>query len=248
MSPARSSAHLRWLGAALLALAAHGVAIAQAAPVGTSIYTCVNAKGQNLRSDRPIAECNDREQRVLNRDGSFQRMLPPMLTIEERSQREAAERIAAAEKAARREAERSDRLLMQRYPSETSHTKAREAALDTVRYAIKQSELRLKDLDKERKPLLEEAEFYKNRPLPPKLKQQFDAFEATAEAQRLLMLNQQAEMQRINAVYDTELARLRLLWAGAQPGTLGPMSAPTQQLPQANVTPIVAKSVSTQRQ
>ena len=40
------------------------------------------------------------------------------------------------------------------------------------------------------------------------------------QAQRDIILNQQAEMGRINAFYDTELARLRKLWAGATPGSL----------------------------
>jgi hypothetical protein len=31
---------------------------------------------------------------------------------------------------------------------------------------------------------------------------------------------------RINKLYDTELDRLRQLWGGAQPGSLGPMAAP----------------------
>ena len=29
------------------------------------IYTCTDAKGRKLTSDRPIPECHDREQRVL---------------------------------------------------------------------------------------------------------------------------------------------------------------------------------------
>ena len=35
--------------------------------------------------------------------------------------------------------------------------------------------------------------------------------------------NQQIEVVRINALYDTELARLKKLWAGASPGSLGPV-------------------------
>ena len=36
-----------------------------------------------------------------------------------------------------------------------------------------------------------------------------------------LIANQQAEMGRINALYDAELARLRKLWSGASPGSMG---------------------------
>ena len=35
--------------------------------------------------------------------------------------------------------------------------------------------------------------------------------------------NQQSEMARINAGFDAELVRLKKLWAGATPGSLGPL-------------------------
>ena len=65
-----------------------------------------------------------------------------------------------------------------------------------------------------------------NKPLPTKLKQKLDANDAALEAQRSLVQNQQTEVVRINELYDVELARLRKLWGGAQPGSLGPV--PTQ--------------------
>jgi hypothetical protein len=37
----------------------------------------------------------------------------------------------------------------------------------------------------------------------------------------VLIQNQQAEIVRINALFDTELARLKQLWAGAPPGSMG---------------------------
>ena len=39
--------------------------------------------------------------------------------------------------------------------------------------------------------------------------------------QRSLIQNQQAEIIRVNALYDAELQRLSKLWSGVQPGTLG---------------------------
>ena len=202
-----------------------------------NIFTCTNAKGQHLRSDRPIAECMDREQRVLARDGSVLRILQPTLTLEEASAKAARDRRIAAEKEARKEAERADQLLLQRYPNEIAHTKAREAALEPMRASLKQSEQRVRALAAERKPLAEEAEFYKERPLPVKLKQQFDAVDAASEAQRTLLSNQQAEISRVNALYDPELARLKKLWAGAAPGSLGPVASPQSQTAE---TPSVA--------
>ena len=34
------------------------------------IYSCIDAHGKRITSDRPIPECAAREQRVLNADGS----------------------------------------------------------------------------------------------------------------------------------------------------------------------------------
>ncbi len=216
-----------WRGAVALALlAAAGGALAQPKPTPSGIYTCVDDKGKRITSDRPIPECTAKEQRVLNKDGSLKAVHPPTLTADERAEKEAKEKKEAEARAAQADAVRRDRNLKARYPSEESHAKAREAALDSVRLAIRNSELRLKELTAERKPLLDEAEFYVGKPMPAKLRQAIDANDAATEAQRGSMANQQAEMVRINKFYDSELDRLRRLWAGAQPGTLGPLDAP----------------------
>ena len=229
-------------GAALWACAAPVVALAQPAPAASAgIYSCVDAQGHRLTSDRVIAECVAREQRVLNRDGSVQRVLPPTLTAEERAEREASERRVELARAGQADAVRRDRNLVARFPNEAAHRKSREAALDTVRLATKASELRLKELAVERKPLLEEAEFYKGRQIPLRLKQQLDAIDAGVEAQRSAAANQEAELVRINKLHDVELERLRRLWAGATAGSLPPVqSAPAA----AKVAPLPAHTPS----
>ena len=233
-------------GLALLC-AALGVA-AQAPPGnipnGAGIYTCVDGQGRRLTSDRPIADCTAREQRVLNRDGSVQRVLPPALTAEERAEREAAERRAVLARTSQADAIRRDRNLLSRFPTEATHRKSREAALDTVRLAIKATELRLQELGAERKPLTEEAEFYKGRPLPLRLKQALDGNDAGVDAQRAAAANQEAELVRINKLHDVELERLRRLWAGAAPGSLGP--APAMPAPAgASAAPVAAAAKAT---
>jgi hypothetical protein len=190
-----------------------------------AIYTCVDAQGRRLTSDRPIPACLGREQRVLNRDGSLRGIAAPPLTADERAEREAAEHRAAAARAAQADAVRRDRNLMLRFRDEAAHRKAREKALDTVRAAIKATEVRLAELEAERRPLDDEAEFYKGRRMPAQLRAQIDANEASHEAQRALAQNQAAELVRINALYDAELDRLKRLWGGAQPGSLGPTAA-----------------------
>ena len=208
------------------------VAAQTSAASAAGIYTCVDAQGRRLTSDRPIADCSSREQRVLNRDGSVQRVVPPTLTAEERAEREAGERRADLSRAAQADAVRRDRNLVARFANEAAHRKSREAALDTVRLATKASELRLKELAAERKPLLDEAEFYNGRHLPFRLKQSLDANDAGVDAQRGAAANQAFELDRINKLHDVELARLRRLWAGAAPGSLGPvLMAPVLMAP-----------------
>ena len=215
----------RGFAALALALVTAGAAAQPAkAPVG--IYTCTDSQGRRLTADRPIPQCAHKEQQVLNGDGSVRAVLPPTLTAEERAEKDARDRAAAEARAAQSDATRRDRNLTTRFPDEAAHQRAREAAVDTVRLAMKASEIRLRELEAERKPLREEAEFYKGKPLPAKLKTAIDANDASMDAQRSSSANQEAELVRINKIYDAELDRLRRLWAGAQPGSLGPMTTP----------------------
>jgi len=198
-------------------------AAAQDSTPSKGIYTCTTPDGRKLTSDRPIPECLAREQRVLNPDGSQRTTLPPFLSPEERAAKEAADRRAAAERIAQQDAIRRDRTLVQRYPNEAAHQRARHTALDDANKAMRISERRIKDLTTERKPLLDEAEFYKGKALPAKLKQALDANDAAVEAQQVLIENQKAELVRINKSFDAELARLKKLWAGAAPGSMPPL-------------------------
>lgn len=195
------------------------------------IYSCTDASGKRITSDRPILECNAREQRVLNADGSVKRVVPPTPTADERSDIEARERDVVADRANKQEAARRDRNLLARFPNESAHNKAREAALDDVRKSVKLSESRLAALSTERKPLLDESEFYVGRAMPAKLKQQLDANDASVEAQRSLLQNQQLEVSRIDKRYDDELERLKKLWSGAQPGSMGVIAGTAASAP-----------------
>jgi len=207
---------------------------AQAQPTSGVIFSCTSASGKRLTADRPIAECLDREQRVLNKDGSLRMVLQPSLTADERAVVEDTERRKLQDRAALQDAIRRDRNLLARFPNEEAHGRARAAALDTARGSIQISEDRLAQLQRDRKPLVAETQFYEGKPLPPNLKGQLDTVDVSIEAQRSLVLTQQAEVARINANFDAELARLKQLWGGALPGSLGP-------LPQGMPAPVAKK-------
>jgi hypothetical protein len=225
-TPAGRQAVVRFLGLFATAIVFAAPVRAQAPPAAHApIYDCIGADGKRIRSDRPIPDCKDKDQRLLNPDGSVKSVVPPTPTADERADAEARERQDAIDRAAKSDAVRRDRNLVSRFPNEAEHNKARAKALDDIGKAVKVTEDRVALLTAERKPLLDEAEFYVNKPLPTKLKAQLDANDASLEAQKSLIQNQQAEVVRINALYDAELARLRKLWAGAPAGSLGPLPA-----------------------
>jgi hypothetical protein len=189
------------------------------------IYTCTDERGRRLTSDRPIPECLSREQRILNRDGSLKAVRPPSLTPDERAEKESSERQQAERRAAQADAARRDRNLLQRYRDEAAHVRAREAALAPVRMAQKATQSRMAEVRREREPLVAEAEFYRGKPLPSRLKALLDANDASMAALSDSAAGQQAEAARIDALYDAELERLRRLWGGEAPGSLGPIAS-----------------------
>lgn len=212
----------RWMATAALA-GAGGSAWAQAGPPQEpGIYSCVDDHGRAVTRDRYIAECSHKEQALRNRDGSLKRRIPPIETPEERARRDAQQRLEQEQRDKRSEAFKYDDLLRQRFPTEAAHRRAREAALDTPRFALENAQARMRELEAERKRLLDEAEFYRGRRLPAPLKQKLDGNDAALAAQRDSIRNAQAERDRIDSLFDRQLQRLRGLWNGARPGTLGP--------------------------
>jgi hypothetical protein len=239
----------RTLAASALAALVLGATLPAGAeePKARLSYTCV-VNGKKLVSDRLIPECINTGQRELNSDGSLKRIVPPNLTDDERvakEQKDVADKIAAQ---AMNDAVRRDRNLMQRFPDEAKHYKARADALDEWRVSMKNSNARIALLQEERKKLDEEREFYVNdkvkKPLPHDLAQKLDANDAALEAQRSLAQTQQTEVKRINDLYDAELARLKKLWAGAPAGSLGPLPDPKSVAPAAAPAPAVGASSS----
>lgn len=184
------------------------------------IYTCVDGQGRHITSDRPIADCLDRNQRELNKDGSQRRIVSARMSPSEQL---AAQKMAQAEETQRQQqlaAVRRDRLLLERYPNAATHNAARTEALDDVRQAMARTEQRVSDLRAEAKKLKGEAQFYVGRPLPLKLKTQLDVNDALQGAQAEIIMGHVAEIKRLNASFDAERMYLQKLWAGAPPGSL----------------------------
>ena len=213
---------IRVLGVMLLALAVQADAMAQAPTQTAGIYTCVDARGRKLTSDRPIPECNDREQKVLNPSGTVKSKVGPTLTALERSEVEAKEKLALEDQARRNEEKRRDRALLLRYPNKATHDAERAEAITQISVVKKAAFTRVEELTRQRAAVGAEMEFYKKDTsrAPPSLRRQVDDVTQSLAVQGRFIADQDGEISRVNARFDEELARLKQLWplpAGATP-------------------------------
>ena len=185
---------------------------------GASIFTCVDAAGRRITSDRPIAACVDREQRELSPSGTTRRIMGPTLTQHERAQQAAAARKAQDERDRASDERRRERLMVMRFPNQTAHDNERAATLESVEVQFLLAQQRQQELQGQRKALDQEMEFYERNPTkaPQKLQRALADNDLETDDQRRKILGQTQEKQRINQRFDKELAQLRALWAERQ--------------------------------
>ena len=217
MTPARDTrTRLRCLTLAAGLVASTG-ALAQANNLPgdkPSIYTCVDAQGRRLTSDRPIPECMGREQRELSPSGSLKRTVPPVPTAEERARDAARQREAAARQAQLDEEKRKSRALITRYPDQAAHDKARADALQQIDELIAAVRKRQTELDRQRTELNTELEFYRSNPAkaPAWLRRLQDENARQRASQDSYLADQVSERLRTDRRFEEELQRLRELW------------------------------------
>ena len=202
-------------------LLAVGPLQAQVQAQSQAIYTCVDSKGRKLTADRPIADCVDREQRLLNPSGTLKATVGPTLTAKERAELEARQRREAEERERQVEEKRRERALLVRYPNKATHDKERDEAVAQIGVVRKAALNRVNELNRQRDSLGTELEFYKKDPtkVPPSLRRQMDDIAHSLEVQARFIADQDAEIVRVNARFDEELVRLKQLWAQRSPGS-----------------------------
>lgn len=205
-----------------------GQVLAQASqqPIN-GIYSCTDANGRKLRSDRPIPQCNDREQTLLNPSGTVRARVGPTMTAQERAEVEAKIKADEEEKAVAVDERRRERALLMRYPSRDVHDKERAQALAQIADVENAARKRIETLQVERKKNTAELEFYKGdiNKAPALLRRHIDNVRENTESQERFIQAQVGERQRINLRFDEELVRLRELWR-AQERLSGTVSKP----------------------
>lgn len=189
---------------ALLLLA--GSPAAQAAPASGGNMICCQADGRKVCGDSMPPACVGKAYDLVNERGLVIRHVDPNGTA-------AAPATAAQEtgRLADKEQRRKDRALLDTYGSERDIDTQRGRAEGEVQAAIKQAESKIADAQKRRKKLENEAEFYKNKPLPDSVAKGMKEVDFEIKAQQDLIDLKQKELTAVRAKYDAEKKRYQEL-------------------------------------
>lgn len=187
--------------------------MAQTAAVN-GIYVCTDSSGRNIKSDRPIPQCADREQRILGPSGVERSRLGPVLSEAEAAKRLEKQRTEQLAAQRMKEERRRDALLLQRYPNRVVHDAGRMAALEQPQALHAIAQAQMADLEKAKLALQKDLAFYANdaSKAPSSWHRSVQELEQAQQEQRKVLLVHEQEAQRIHQLFDAELQRLERLW------------------------------------
>lgn len=193
------------------------------------IYTCTDAKGRKLTSDRPIPDCVDRPQQELSNQGTVKRVMGPTLTAQERAAQEEKDKAAQALRLQAQEEKRRDRAILTRYPNLAAHDKERGQVLSQIDEVVKTAAKRSVELAEQRVAINAEYEFYKKDPskAPPALKRRLEENDSNIAVQLRFVNDQELQKNKVNRQFDEELVKLKALWAAAAMPANALAGAPT---------------------
>lgn len=190
-----------------LGLSATWSLVAVDAVAQSRIYTCKDASGKTITSDRPLPECQGREGRVLSGQGTTVKRIEAPLTPEQIAAREAAEQKKHAEEERRREQLRKDKALLNTYASLDDIESKRQRALSQVEREAREAERRISLLERQASENRSEADFYKKKAIPSDLKRRLDENEAALKAEKNLFGQKKDEVAQVNVKFDEDRKR-----------------------------------------
>ena len=188
------------------------LAFAQAAVA--EVYVCIDKNGRRLTSDRPIAECIDRPQRILHPNG-VEQVLMPKKTLAERFAEEEEIKAQARKRAQEIEAIRADRILRARFPDEESLERHRVYTISQIERRWQATLEEQASLDSRRKELTAHARTRRLENKAPDFAETKEAAEIEKRSNQIRLQVEKArdEISEANKKIDKDLQRLREMWA-----------------------------------
>jgi len=187
-------------------------------------YRCVTQGGRKYYGSTIPPQCTGELVEALSAQGTLLFRIEPPLTPEQRAAKQAEAQKAAEAEAAKREERkaaevqaRRDRALLQTYSNEEDIERVRQRALASNREAAAQVEARIAQLKRRQEQLAKEAEKYKDPgDMPDKFQQDVKAVAYDLSLQEQLLASRGREAAEINARYDEEKRKYRLMTRGAK--------------------------------
>lgn len=176
------------------------------------IFTCKDASGRMLSSDRPIPECANRPMREISREGWVRREIPAPLTAEQKRQLQLQDEQRKAQQAALEEQRQVDRVLMMRYSSEASIETARRRDVQMMQAQLQESSRSISAAERRLAEVKTETEFHK-KALPADLVQKRDLAQQVIRTGKQDISQIEAAIAQTNVRYDASLKRFRELSA-----------------------------------
>ncbi len=191
-----------WLTCSLVGLLLSAAAAADS-------YICKTAGG-TVSGPEPPPECEGGPMRRILPNGAVIEIAPKP-TPEQRRQKEEEEKRQSEELARRKEQMHRDFSLLETYKSEAEIEAARNRDLAALQTRIAIARKTLEGVERDRKRLDQEAEFYAAREMPVTLKNAIETNETRRVTQQKVIDEAKAAMDRINDHYDALIRRYREL-------------------------------------
>lgn len=175
------------------------------------IYMCKDANGRVTTSDRPMPECADRATKILGKDGTVRREIPPPLTPEQRLAKKQAEEKRKADEIAAQEQKQKDLLLLSIYRSEKEIEAARQRTVTQARADIIEANNAADAAERKKRAILAEVDKTKHKRPNQNQQAELDEAEQTATAERKRADKLEADLVQQKEKFDGILARFREL-------------------------------------
>lgn len=186
------------------------------AHAGKVTYCCTTAQGRNACGDILPQECYGRAYRELNERGSLLRQVDAPLTAEQRTQRDAEEKLKKQAEAAALEQQRLDKILLNTYANEKEIDLVRDRTLDQIGGSVKSLQTKYDETLKRRKQLSDEQAGYKGKAVPNTLKERIRTNELDLQTQLAATEEKKREMELVVKRYDEEKRRYVELKQGSK--------------------------------
>lgn len=193
------------------------IALLFAAPAATAanFYCCQDpVSNRRVCGDQVPEVCKGRSYKIFDGSGSLVREVGPPLTAEQRAAEEAEAKRKKAQEAAAREQRRKDAALLETYGSLQDLDKMLARSEEEILAAIRQAEAHITTVRQRRQKFENEAEFYKNRELPPDVARGLRDTDHEIQAQNSLIKSKRKDLEGIRAKFAEDRQRFLEILSG----------------------------------